>query len=443
MRFFRELPTINENVWADLEGDIFDVVKALDMSQPATVTRKGLFNTWVKRYPISKQLKMIKARKEPEVYKQFKSSICVKYEITLGDKYKPRVFFPKTDTNLAFNGPLMYFVKRKFSKIFDGQQTPFIFGSGHTNYSLGVAFQQALPGDADISVELDLSMCETTMRGPFLLIEKEVYTRFGLSQNECDYLLNHTRSYGHTSKRDLHFSMPFCRESGTANTTVGNTIVFGVCLWAALKHVGLPQKEWLCLLGGDDACIYTNHRWLPIIKQAIELVSQLGLKPEPLYCDNIFSGRFYGGRMVPYEVNGEYTFIHTPLIGRALCKNNCMRYVKGQRVLPWLRDVCLARKYEWGHVPILRGVFEAMLPQFQNVKGKETSTDYWERMIRISQIDIFPREYTYRALGLSYKLDVQQLYDLETYLREHFSSNWVGKTIENDILEEICVVDLK
>jgi len=452
-RFFRTLPVINPSTWVALENNLFDVIRLLKRVQPNYSKHgpfskdHGLFNRWVVRYPPSKLKLMKDSHQDPEHLNEFASGVCVKYETNLfGSKRpKPRVFFPKKPTNLAQNGPLMYYVKRKISYIYNGLRTPFIFGSGHTNVSLGAAFEKALPLSTDlISIELDLSMCETTMRGPFLVLEREVYRSFGLTNDECDYLLKHTTSYGTSSKHDLRFKMPFCRESGTANTTVGNTIVFSVCLYAAIQSVGLLDSQWICLIGGDDACIYTSRTNLPLFHRAIKLVSDMGLKPEEIIHDNIYSGRFYGGRMIQYWFpnDNKRHFVHTPLIGRAISKNNVVKAIRTQLLGPWLRDVVQARVYEWGCVPLLSDINEVMFPQFIGISGKrKIAIDY--RDIVISKIPHLYDTNTLEQLSVVYNCSVSDLQDTQLFLREHFSGDFLGKPICNDIIELICTIDLK
>jgi hypothetical protein len=337
----------------------------------------------------------------------------------------------------------MYFIKHKLNLMFDGIKCPLLFGSGHSNVSLGRKFGAALSrlGSDLISIELDLSMCETTMRGPLLQLEGMVYSLLGLTSSEVDFLLKHPLSYGKSSKRHLRFKIPFCRESGTANTTVGNTIVFSTCLLAAMRSMGILDSQWLCLVGGDDACIYTSLNLLYKFERGVELVSKLGLKPEAIIHDNIYSGRFYGGRMIQYLYGSDLVWAHTPLIGRCLTKNNCIKYSGQHNPLTWLRDVTVARFYEWGHVPIL-GPINRAISRYPFPLGK-CNIPLPYKDIFSEHVILKPCFETWLQFSQVYSHDVSTLMSCEEEMFLHFSSNWIGKQIVNQIIEDICCVDLK
>lgn len=448
MRFMRDLPVIDPSSWLFLHYDLDSVLSTYSVVDPKFITRRGLFKRWVSRYPPSKQALMRRAMEEPEENEGmiFRSGGCVKFEVNLlGDKpMKPRVFFPKSNTNLSQNGPLMYFIKHKLNIMFDGIRTPFLFGSGYSNIGLGSKFGRALSrlGPDLVAVELDLSMCETTMRGPMLKLEGEVYGLLGLSKSEISFLLNHAVSYGNSSKRRLKYTMPFCRESGTANTTVGNTIVFATLLWASMRHFGILDATWLCLVGGDDACIYCSLSLVVKIRKVVDFVVTLGLKPEALYHDNIYSGRFYGGRMLQVLApGGRLIWVHTPLIGRALAKNNCIKYSGNRKPLLWLRDVTEARYYEWGHLPVLGAVNRCIGTMYFGA-GKNTIPMPY-REINSEKVLLSPCLETWIQLSLVYDVNVSDLLDLEWYLSCIFSGDWLGVELDHPVLDTICNVDLK
>lgn len=453
MRFMRDLPVIDSELWAELDAYLDQTVLNFKNLNPLYINRKNLWSRWLKRYDPVKKGRMLAAKDDPlntTDASQFRSGACVKYEIgTMSDKpLKPRAFFPKSDYNLSINGPLMYFIKSKINKIFDGQSTPFIFGSGKTTVSLGKCFEQGISkfdGKPLVSIELDLSMCETTMRGPFLVLEKFVYRALGLTNKECDYLLKHTTSFGSSGKRNLKFNMSFCRESGTANTTIGNTIVFASVLWSVMRYHGIDDRDWLALIGGDDCCVYCEKALIPKFKLVVEMVTGLGLKPEVLYHENQYAGRFYSGRMMQFydPVNERIRFVHTPLIGRCLAKNNCVKYEGSKNPLTWLRDVTIARNYEWGHIPILRECNKGNLENFSQIKGKRKIPLPY-REIESSKVLLTPARCTYEQLMAVYSCTEEDLESAMDYVEDVFAKpTWFGLELDHPIISKMCEIDLK
>lgn len=447
MRFMRDLPPISPESWIKFEPYALSVIQDLCLRQPFHFTRRNLFERWVLRYDLNKRNCLKLWHDEPETNEKFlfKASACVKYEINIeSDKpLKPRAFFPKHHTNLATNGPLMWFIKHKLGYIFDGLRCPLLFGSGYSNRSLGDQFGKVLSTkNSDlVAVELDLSMCETTMRGPFLGIERQLYRGLGLSHSECDFLLKHPLSFGSSSKRHLKFQMPFCRESGTANTTVGNTVVFGICLLAVMRMFGCLDRQWFSLVGGDDACIYCERQLVPKVRAVVDFISTLGLKPEALYHDSVYAGRFYGGRMLQVLENGVLRWCHCPLIGRALCKNNCVKFQGNRNPLLWLRDVTIGRTFEWSHMPLLRSMNSSIKTMNFGTGINRIPLPY--RDINCDSIVMQPAYVTYMQLADVYGCSVDDLIDADHYLASFFLGDWFGKDLDHYILKSICDVDLK
>jgi hypothetical protein len=443
LRFMRELPSINSGAWCELEIKIKNVL--LEFSNAPFVSHKGFFNKWKAKFPLPKQARMQAAKDEPIVEGMFASSACCKYENGFyKEPLKPRVFFPKADSNLVRNGPLMNLIKIKIGRLFNGVKTPFIFGPGNTARSLGAKFTRAvnkyLPFDFTC-VELDLSMCETTMRGPFLLIERDIYHAMGIKRDDIDFLLNHKYSYGKSTKGNLSWRMPFCRESGTANTTVGNTVVFAAVLWSFLK---LYNINFVCLIGGDDACVYLPRNQVETFRNVVSRISACGLKPEAVYHKHPFEGRFFAGRMMKVRLINtcKHVWAHVPLIGRCIAKGLCCKYTYGQKYDTWLRETTTGHIYDWEHVPCLSVVNRTIRSQFTHVVGRCT-IEIPYRDIQTTRLTFGMSDLLYEQLALVYNIDREDIISLEKYLRQHFSGNWVGKGIEHEVLEIMCDIDLK
>jgi len=449
MRFMRDLPPIETQSWEELERSLIYVTNEFKRRK-IYIDHKGWYHGWVNKFPINKQNKMNAAFNDPEPVSKatFAATVCCKYEIgIMKEPLKPRAFFPKAPSNLVRNGPSMYYIKKHLMYLMNGIRTPFIFGPGHNSLQLGQKFQKAMArknllADDVVSVEIDLSMCETTMRGPFLVFEGDIYRALGLGLADVDFLLNHRESFGKSTRRNLSFRMPFCRESGTANTTPGNTVVFAGMLWATLYHLGLSEDKFVCLIGGDDACIYLKRENVMYARRAIEFITRMGLKPEPFYHDNMWSGRFFSGRMMQVRrVGGGLTYCHVPLVGRCVAKNICCKY-RGQRIEPWLRDVSQGRIFEWEHIPILRQINLAMRAKYSGVIGK-CRIEMPSREIDPTRVRLIFSDETFEQMAAVYNLTVDDINKTCEYVGVHFQGDWIGKPLNSEILEIMASIDLK
>lgn len=449
MRFLRNLPEIDASEWAHMSPTFEMCLSELKTACKTVLdpSIQGNFTKWVNRQPETKRQRMIKARSERSRDKiQFAATACVKYEVNIYNNkpLKPRAFFPKTAMNLSRNGPVMYDMKLKIMQLFDGLNTPFIFGPGHNAEDLGVKFERAIErhhlGEDFVSVELDLSMCETTMRGPFLVLEGLIYAAMGVSQSRIDYLLQHTTSFGKSFDKRLSFEMGFCRESGTANTTVGNTVVFAFCILANARRLGL-NNGWFALIGGDDAAIYVRRNLVPQIKMLVANIGKLGLKPEAFYHSNPYSGRFFSGRMLQFrDCQGHLRYVHTPLIGRCLAKNLVVKYQPGVKIDPWLREVSIARLKEWGHIPLLSNFNRHWHRRYCNVKGVNT-LDLPYREIDPVTSKFFWCSDTYKQLSLVYDVSIEEIRNAQKYIDDLNYSH--GVKLSNSTISIMVEADLK
>ncbi len=444
LRFLRTLPAIVADAWEKMETELDGVL--FEFKKAPFISHKGFYHKWVGKFPLAKQARMNRALNDPEDEKLFASSICCKFEAGfVKEPLKPRVFFPKSDANLVRNGPVMNLIKNKLIRLFDGNKTPFIFGPGNTPYSLGHKFGRAidkyLPGVDFTCVELDLSMCETTMRGPMLIVESMVYKAMGISRRDIEFLLDHTVSYGRSVKGNLSWSMPFCRESGTANTTGGNTCVFATFLWSFMRYFKIP---FVCLIGGDDACVYLARTHQVRFRMVVDEICRTGLKPEALYHQYYFQGRFFAGRMMRVRLllTSEHVYAHVPLIGRCIAKNLVCKYSYGQRYDCWLRDVTIGRQFDWEHVPCLSVINRSIRAQYKHVLGKNTMEIPY-RDIKTHRLTFGLSDALYDQIAMVYNLEADDIRALEVYLNRHFNGEWIGKALKSEILDIMVEIDLK
>lgn len=450
MRYMRELPPMNHLAWERLET-VFDVLLNVVEKKWLYYDADKWYRIWLAKLPLSKRTRMIRAKLdfEEDSKTQHDTSVCCKFEVNpWKEPFKPRAFFPCPDPHLVRSGPSNFFIKTRLARLMNGVATPFIFAPGNNNAQLGWRVQSALEArnlygtDDLVATELDLSMCETTMRGPMLEVQRRMYRALGLSSAEVDYILPGGVVRCTSKKRLFSADIPESRFSGRSDTTPGNTAVFMGMLWCALALAGMGEDLYVAPIGGDDCLIYHRRKHRPAVEDAVAHLGNCGLKPEALYHDNATAGRFYSGRFIRLGMlDSDFCqLVHVPLIGKSLVKCLHCKYV-GQRVEPWIREVSNGNKYAWEHVPVLKQVNVALRAKYSDARGK-CRIDLPYREINSTYVVLQPIEETYADLATAYNITVEQIKDLEKYAEVFMAGDFFGQDMEHDVLQLMCDVDL-
>jgi hypothetical protein len=215
---------------------------------------------------------------------------------------------------------------------------------------------------------------------------------------------------------------PFQRESGTANTTLGNTITLIAVWWALFRYYGIDNNKWGLLVGGDDTlAVVSNDVPKDICIKVCKEMDKLGLKTKPIIQPQGL-GTFYSRIFAPcvHPIQGEGYALST-LIGRALAKNFTMLAHKGRKQ-DWMFTVFDMRLvYEWSWIPVLRVLAKIFRDLASRHKGKRKKFIEWKQLEKMD-VTLRPNADTYQFYSEWYDIPVQQIYDLEKWLhkREHY-----------------------
>jgi hypothetical protein len=406
------------------------------------------FNKWKKKFPLVKQEMLQRARDNPMPVDRhtFNFTVCCKYEVTVvKPKFKPRAFFPANPHNLVRNGPAMNCIKHQLVRLCDGKRSNFIFAPCRNNLKLGKLFSEAMEArglclERSVSMEIDLSKAEATMRGPFLVLAGDAFQKLGLSRNDRKFITDHVGFNYKTYKNDLYGYLAACLLSGVAYTTPLNSVVFMLMIMSSSFKYNL--ESYVAVFGGDDMALYFNRRDLHKVWDMINDIKLLGLSPEALYHDNVHGARIFAGRFLTVsDERGRDVVVHCPLIGRCLVKGLCCKY-KGQPIEPWLRDVSECYLHSWSHVPILNEVNLNIYRRYRNVKGRCTIS-VEGKMIDVAPVKLKYNRTTLQQLATVYQLSIEDLEFTIAYVDRVFSEEWIGVVLESETLETICDMDLK
>jgi hypothetical protein len=334
---------------------------------------------------------------------------------------KPRGFFPKHAKELIKTGPPMWEVNKLMKKRINGQGIPFIFGAGRNPLQLGGLLTRALKWDINSfnSFDADLEMCETNMRGPVLFMESILMRRLGVKEKVINQIYGETKVKICSSAGNHCYEMPLVRLSGTANTTVGNTLSYMTLLWAVLMQNGIKDDEFLCLISGDD-CALMVHKKINVdkIKYCFNELIGLGIQPELKQHDHFYKMSFYSGRFIPVvSSTGCIVLRHAPMIFRTIFKSFS---VKSHNSINWKTiafNNCYSRYLcEYVGVPILYNWNLNLMKIFEpykdiNIKNVERNYMYIESKSKIINCNININ--TYIAVAIAYETTVEHIIQIE------------------------------
>jgi hypothetical protein len=442
MRYMRETQDQKNEVYVEMQAHLIAIAKKIhSLVDEYAKDIKMARAPWIKRYPEVQRKKLNDdlensgpLSRTGRVFTKFESVVKLKHK-----PYKPRAIFPKTAAELNKTGPTCYGLKKRLSKIYDGKKCPILFGAGKNPSQLGYYLVRALdcPYWSYNCFSADLSMCETNMRLGLLQIERLGMQSLGAQRRYLDY------TYGKptincVTMHGTQLTMPNVRLSGTSNTTIGNTLTYSMCLWAALNHVGVADDQFICLISGDD-CALMVRDVVPneLVVKAFSLCEGLGLAPELKMHDSFWEMPFFSGRFNLYmRPNGQLTLRHYPMIGRFMYKNFSTKTNPRISVEQIAYDTAYARNAtECKCVPILEQYNKKIMDTLRlTYKGTEEKSYKWIDNTE-TRPEIQKTVDTYLNISLVYGIDVVDLIEMETRLKEF------GDNID-DLFYEFYLIDV-
>jgi len=425
---------------------------------------KSIFEAWVSRYSVHEQQNLRRVLADPPDMKlTHKTNFFVKKEITLRDAavedtahakpMKARGINSKSSYHKAITGPWMWKVLSHLKERFNGRTTPIIIGCGLTPQGLGQKLEDAMTERGwsfsnTSAYEADLEMCETTMRGYFVDYENMIYKHLGVPKHVREMLFDKEYHYGSDRKNQIKYKMAYCRESGTTNTTVGNTVVYATLFASLMQKQGVRPTDYLMLVGGDDCVVYyeKNNRQVEArVAAAFEEVRRAGLRPEVIHRQNPRSAVFYSGYFVNvFDNQGRKKLIHMPQLAKRLSKGWIYLAKDGYDPYTWLRDNIKARQIEWNHVPFLNKTLEplAKLLVGRNIPHppKNMSPEAGA-FVEKDKKKFHADDLTYSQIAEIYDLTPKQLIELEDTFVKFLSKDFVGSVWDNETITHMFNIE--
>jgi len=252
---------------------------------------------------------------------------------------------------------LSIWVKR-FAKLFAEMYRPFvdresyfIYGGGMNAEAMGVLFTEALwRYGVPAFIEIDYTRFDRCVGVSALEYEFATYRACGVPDTWLRLLRLQLSTVGSHRKHKIQYSVPGTRKSGTANTSIGNTIInFGMARHY-MELCGITRYTMFAM--GDDNLIILNKADLP--KNMCGLIvgeaAKFGFQAKPLVRDFYLSATFCSGRFWPVAGGGH---VFGPKIMRILGKSfyqNADSHVDPRRY----RELVEQSLYcNVGHVPVL------------------------------------------------------------------------------------------
>jgi hypothetical protein len=444
MRYLRKTPDQIKETWNMMENHLNDIGNQMTRKLVNFKKIKLQFRKWLSRYDLKQQLRLINNNLEP-LCDDNNFGMFTKFESGAKDPnklLKPRGVFPKSDIELWKTGPWCYAVKQLY-KIFDGIQTPFLFGAGNSPKQLGYKVTRLfkLPYYDYRYYSADLAMCETTMCGNLINLEAYWMKKFGMPNDIIKLLYCREYASGHTNN-GAHLKMRNCRLSGTSNTTIGNTINYLMCIWMSCRANGINDDEFKCIISGDDCAIFFLDR-IPheLVVKIFEDINKLGLQPELKQHNNFFEMSFFSGTFIPVKrPNGSYTLTHTPLIGRFVVKNLSVKDHESIPLEQIAYDTAFSRnKSELIGNPILLNINKHVMETLKlDYGGTEEKSYKWiDQVDRDLKNNLIADENTISAIAEHYDIDIAEIHRLCNIDAPRFGSNidsLFGEMIIHDLL---------
>jgi hypothetical protein len=445
-RYFRPTLEQNDYAWKRFGTHLLDVVESV------RTELKADFDEWLQSRPWPESKKEIfrKARLSTDINRMDfdRSRVFIKSEMGIYidgvDKFfKPRIIFEKTPYNLGLIGPWMTSVSKYLKTIWDGGDSNVLYACGYDRVQLGAAFERMIKDfPANHFYESDLVMCETSMKGRMTWLESEFYDSMGVDRAVNNVLFGKEYAAGSDRTGVVKYTMAVMKESGTGNTTVGNTLVHTAivkaCLEAKVKED--PTFRYKFLVGSDDALLVTNKS----ANDVYDNVRRLGLNPEVIHRRKLNKCRFYSGRFIPMLVDDNSTpqLVHCPLIAKTFVKSGTFKDHHLANEDDFATSVILNRRVEYESLPILREVVvwahNELKPSGRTHKIKSNENLLWKsHNFKLTMCDA-----TVRSICECYNITRMELEELEKRISNTLNSR-AGIVIREAALINMLQIDLE
>jgi len=413
---------------------------------------------WLAKLKPRKVAKLQKAYHSAQTEGLMRGTGFVKMEISTG-KLKPRWVTDKHPSHCNLTGPWMNEAKKKLMKAFDGKKGCVAVVLGMNPVQQGKLVKEmweyrgwsANNPSGFAAVEADGKTFEVTMTAHCRDLENHAYRIMGVPEPVRELFFGNTHfDVGFLQgKGDLSVKMDACRESGSTNTTTGNSLVYATVIETAIRSLKLDQKKVMALVSGDDCVVYYDTKTYSRsdMEPIFNIIRDWGIIPETVDRENPLAARFLGGYfLLCMDCDGRTTVAHFPQIGKAMARAFTFKLKQGEDPLSVLHDSSVGRQKVWSYVPILGPVMQAALKRIR--PGKKLPSSYERDVIQHAgkwYEEVKCTDDTWAALAEVYDVSTNELRDLERFIVGIVSqpmTNWGGTVFNNTVLERLYSDDI-
>lgn len=337
---------------------------------------------------------------------------------------KPRMICPRSpryNLELArFLKPLEHLLWKKW-KFGHGVRPTRVSGKGLNGRERAALIKEKMDSVGDCLVfEVDGKAFEAHVTREQLLLEHSVYKAAYPNNVELNRLLAVQLELKGKTSGGVKFSRPGCRASGDFNTGLGNTLLMGNFVIAAMERGGFDFK-WTVLADGDNCLLFVDRvRGAGVAGMFAELVSSVCShemtveKPTSIFEEVVF------GQSRPCYTEAGYTMVRDPykVLSGAFCG---YRHFHDKMFAPRLiRGISLAELSLARGLPVLDAYFSTASRLTAGFKSLQNAEFFFEGHL-INVKDPGPLAVTAEArtsFELAWGIGVEEQLRMERYLVE-------------------------
>lgn len=390
------------------------------------------FDLFVSRFPREKQDRLRRARDELRADrlrpKDCFRSLFLKDEKLTKDlstgRYAARVISSTSDRAQVALGPTTLAASKFLMKEWDGSVDSgpdgwsILYAGGRTSAEIGAIVHDRYIDGFTHFLDGDYSSFDASVHRDALATEHRLYRHLtpvsGNANVALDAQLDPRGVF--TVKRELvaRFSCSGRRQSGDANTSVGNSFLNALVIMAVFKKLGLaPGFLSIC---GDDVLIMLAYQLSEAQRQAIvDQIALYGMKLELQLRESYEKVHYLGSRLLKmYNLATGDTMLLVPEMGRALAKFGWSLRVEADPDA-WMHQVALGFRHLI-HVPVLGALVRRTLQLTDApAKVRQLNADM-PYLVRLGGPTLVTHADTISDFAKSYDITPEHVFKLEALI---------------------------
>lgn len=387
------------------------------------------FDLFVSRFPAAKRERLRRARdalREDRLKPRdcFRSLFLKDEKLTKdlsSGRYAARVISSTSDKAQIALGPTTLAASKFLMEEWDGSTDSgpdgwsVLYAGGRTSEEIGRVVHERMCDGFTYCADGDYSSFDASVHRDALRTEHRLYRHLTpLTGNAETALKAQLDPRGvFTVKRELvaRFSSSGRRQSGDSNTSVGNSFLNALVIFAVFKKLGLaPGFLSIC---GDDVLILLAYMLTEAQRVAIvEQIARYGMKLELQVRESYEQVHYLGSRLLKmHHMERGETILLVPEMGRALAKFGWSLHVEPD-ISGWMHQVALGFRHLI-HVPVLGALVRRTLQLTDAPTKTRVLNADMPYLVRMGGPTLVTHADTYADFAKSYGITVEHVLRLE------------------------------